>query len=137
MKTNVIKAEYYNIIINDSFGATEKMLECVAKMGISLLAYKSKQNESGETIFTLFALKSKEMANTINENGYQINGPFSALFIEGADVPGALGDIFSRLEKNKITIKESSGIANINHGYGVVLYLNKEDNDRAYDALNK
>jgi hypothetical protein len=137
MKVHAIKAEYYEVVIDDSFGAAEKMLSVIAKVGISLLAYKSVSIGSNTTKFTLFAVKSNDMSDAIRKEGFQVEGPYSGLFIDGEDVPGALADIFKKLRSNKIRIIESSGIANINNGYGVVLYLDKDDIEKAYSVLKE
>jgi hypothetical protein len=137
MEIDVIEAEYYNVVVDDDSGAATKMLAIIAKIGVSLLAYKSISMENKKTRFTLFAIKSKEMSSSIKKEGLAVEGPFPALFVHGDDVPGALAGIFERLAEEDIVVKESSGIANINNGYGVVLYFNKDDVERAYTALNK
>jgi hypothetical protein len=77
------------------------------------------------------------MSNEIIKEGYAAEGPFPGLFIDGDDVPGALADIFKKLSKKRIKVIESFGIANINNGYGVVLYLNSEDIENAYNVLSE
>jgi hypothetical protein len=135
MKVNVIVAEYYEIIIEEGAAAATKMLSIISKIGISLLAYKSVSLGENKTKFTLFALRSKEMYTLIKNERLEVNGPFPGLFLNGDDVPGSLADIFYKLAKENIRILESSGIANINNGYGVVLYLNKGDVEKAYNIL--
>lgn len=134
MKVKVLMAEYYKIIIEGSAAAT-KMLTVISKVGVSLLAYKSVLLEGKRTEFTLFAMKSKEMYKAIKNEGLDVNGPIPGLFIHGDDVPGALAGIFNKLAKANIVIEESSGIANINNGYGVVLYLSKTEVEKAYEIL--
>jgi hypothetical protein len=137
MKVNVLKAEYYNVIIKDELSAAKKMLSVISKVGISLLAYKSVALGQKMTKFTLFAKKNVEMYTEIKNEGLEIDGPFPGLFIQGDDVPGALADIFDKIEKANIIINESSGIADINNGYGVVLYLSKTDVEKAYAMLKE
>lgn len=133
---NIIKAEYYEIVIDDSFGAAEEMLSIISKLNISLLAYKSILIDVDKTKFTLFAKKSNDMSNELRSKGYTVEGPFSGLFIDGDDVPGALAEIFRKLSEKRIRVNESSGIANINGGYGIVLYLDKDDIENAYNVLS-
>jgi hypothetical protein len=135
MKVNAIIAEYYEIIIEEGAAAATKMFSIISKIGISLLAYKSVSLGENKTKFILFALKSKEMYTIIKNEGLEVNGPFPGLFLNGDDVPGSLADIFKKLAKENIRIVESCGIANINNGYGVVLYLNKGDVEKAYKIL--
>jgi hypothetical protein len=137
MKMNIIKTEYYELITDDSSSAAGEMLSIISKLNISLLAYKSLSIGMNKTKFTLFAIKSKDMSNEIIKEGYAVEGPFPGLFIDGDDVPGALEDIFKKLSVERIKVIESFGIANINNGYGVVLYLNSEDIENAYSALSE
>lgn len=69
--------------------------------------------------------------------GLKLDGPYSAIIITGDEKPGALAEIYSKLFQAGIQIEESSGIAHINEGYGVVLYLKQEDCDKAMAALDK
>jgi hypothetical protein len=55
--------------------------------------------------------------------------------IKGDEEPGALADIYKRLSRAGIQVNEASGIADINAGYGVILYLNQEDCGKAVAAL--
>ena len=47
------------------------------------------------------------------------------------DESGALADIFEKLSQADIDVGESSGIADINGSYGVILYLEQEDCEKA------
>jgi aspartokinase len=135
LKPHPMKTEYYHVLIDDDSHAATKMLSCIAGTGISLLAYKSRRLGDKRTQFTLFSEKTNEMIDAVRSKGYAIEGPYPSLFIVGDDVPGALADIFDKLAEKNVLIEESSGIANINNGYGVVLYLNEKDIDKAYAAL--
>jgi hypothetical protein len=137
MNLKVVKSELFNIDKDESSIAPSEMLETIAKLGISLLAYKSEKTSTAKIKFSLIAQRSTEMARAINNAGFDVEGPIPCLYIFGDDVPGALASIFRKLEKANIKIIESNGIANINNGYGVVLYLEKDDIEIAYTALNK
>jgi hypothetical protein len=135
MKRNVLQVEYYNMIIEGNLYAASTMLSIISKVGISLLAYKSVLLDANRTQFTLYALRNEEMHDALRNEGLDVNGPFPGLFVHGDDVPGALAEIFCELAKADVQIEESNGIANINGGYGVVLYLSKADVERAYRAV--
>lgn len=135
MKFNPVITEYYNVFIDQDSDAANRMLSCISGTGISLIAYKSKYVAGEGTVFTLFSLKTDEMIGAVTSKGYRIDGPYPGLFVEGDDIPGALAEIFQRLADRNIIINESSGIANINNGYGVVLYVPEKDIATAYTAL--
>ena len=68
--------------------------------------------------------------------GLELDGPHAALFVKGYDdESGALADIYEKLSQADIMVSESSGIANINGAYGVILYLAQENCEKAMAAL--
>ena len=69
--------------------------------------------------------------------GLKPDGPFSAVVITGDETPGALAKIYTTLSQAGIQVEESSGIAHINGGHGVVIYLKQEDCDKAVAALGQ
>jgi hypothetical protein len=75
------------------------------------------------------------MTEGAKKAGLELDGPHSALLIEGDDQSGALAGIYKKLAQAEIQINESSGIADIEGGYGVVLYLEHQDCEKAAAAL--
>jgi hypothetical protein len=71
------------------------------------------------------------------KTGLKLDGPYFAVIITGDEEPGALAEIYRKLSRARIDVEESSGIAHINGGYGVILYLKQEDCDKAIAALGK
>jgi len=69
--------------------------------------------------------------------GLALDGPHPALWIKGGEEPGALAGIYERLSRAGVRVRESSGIAHIDRGYGVVLYVEREDSARAVAALQE
>lgn len=137
MTWEIKKVEYHNITVDGAAGEGAKLLSQVAGFGVNLLAYKAIQLEpSLSTRFSLFPDDSSKMSNGAKKAGLDIDGPYSALFIKGdEDESGALADIYERLSRAGIFVRESSGIANIKESYGVILYLNQDDCDKAVAVL--
>ena len=135
MSFDVKRVQYFNFTVGDRAGDASKLLSQVAGFGISLLAFKAVSIGTGRTQFTLFPNDVNRLTDGSNKAGLELDGPHSALLIEGGDKSGALADIFDKLSRAGITVDESSGIADIHGGYGVVLYLSQEDCERAAAAL--
>lgn len=129
--------EYYNTTIDNHSGEAFKLLSVFSGVGISLLAYKSKPGKSNQSLFTLFPNDSSKMTECAKNTGLKLDGPYSALLIKDDDDSGALADIYEQLSMANITVNESSGIADINGGYGVVLYLDPGDCEKAMTALKQ
>ncbi len=135
MALDVKKVEYYDLTVGAHAGEASKLLSLFAGAGVNLLAFKAVPLGPNRTRFTLFPNDGSKMAAGAKKAGLEIEGPHAAVLIEGDDKSGALADIFEKLSQAEITVNEASGIADINGGYGVVLYLKPEDCEKAAAAL--
>ncbi len=137
MALEVKRVAYYKTTVANPTGDGYQLLSLVAGAGVNLLAFKAVPLEPGRTQFTLFPEDSAQMAGGAKKAGLEFDGPHAALLIEGDDQSGALSVIYAKLAQAGIPVRESSGIAGINGGYGVVLYLKEEDCERAAAALER
>jgi hypothetical protein len=135
MALDIKKVEYYNVTVGNHAGEGAKLLSLFASAGVNLLAFKAVPREPGRTQFTLFPNDGLKMTAGAKKAGLELDGPHTALLIKDNDESGALADIYDKLSQANIKVDESSGIADINGGYGVVLYLEPEDCDKAMAAL--
>jgi hypothetical protein len=135
MALAIKRVEYYNITVQDHAGEGSKLLALFAGAGVNLLAFKAVPLEPLRTQFTLFPDDGSKMTEGAKKAGLELNGPHSALLIQGDDESGALADIYEKLAQAKISVNESSGIAAIKGGYGVILYLKQADCEKAVAAL--
>jgi len=136
MAFDVKRVEYHNITVEGHLGEGAKLLSVFAGVGVNLLAFKAVVLKSTRTRFTLFPDDALKMTDGAKKTGLELDGPHSALFIKGDnDESGELADIYEKLFQANITVHESSGIADIKGSYGVVLYLEQEDCEKAVAAL--
>jgi hypothetical protein len=135
MAFDIKRVEYYNTTVEGHAGEASKLLSLFAGVGVSLLAFKAVPLEPMRTRFTLFPNDGFKMTEGAKKAGLELDGPYSALLIQGDDESGALADIYEKLSQANIHVDESSGIADIKGGYGVVLYLKQEDCEKAVAAL--
>jgi len=135
MALDIKKIEYYNITVEGQVGEGSKLLSVFADVGVNLLAFKAVALESMRTQFTLFPDDGLKMTDGAKKAGLNLDGPHSALLIQGDDESGALADIYEKLSQADINVYESSGLANIKGSYGVILYVKQEDCEKAMAAL--
>lgn len=135
MEFDIKKVDYYNVTAEGHAGGEARVLSAFAGAGVNLLAYRAVPAGSGRTRFSLFPNDSAKMIAGGKQAGLELDGPHAALLIWGDDESGALADIFDKLSIAGIVVSESNGIANINGGYGVVLYIRQEDSEKALAAL--
>jgi hypothetical protein len=135
MALDIQRIEYYSTIIEGHAGEESRLLALFAGAGVSLLAFKADRHEPMKIRFTLFPNEGQKMVEGAKKAGVILDGPHAALSIQGDDESGALADIFEKLSQAGISVDESNGIANIRGGYGVILYLKREDCEKALAAL--
>ena len=135
MAFDIKSVEYYNITVEAHAGEGSKLISLFADAGVNLLAFKAVSIEPMRTLFTLFPRDGLKMTDGAKKAGLELDGPHSALLIQGDDESGALADIYGKLSHADINVDESSGIADIKGSYGVILYLKREDCAKAVAAL--
>jgi hypothetical protein len=135
MALDILQVEYYNITVEDQITNASKLLSTIADAGVDFHAFKAIPVKSNQTQFTLFAKDSAKMTDGAKKSGLELDGPYSALLIKGDEKSGALADIYKKLSRAGIQVDEACGIADINAGYGVILYLPQEDCNKAMTVL--
>jgi hypothetical protein len=135
MLLKIEQIEYYNIDVEDHVADGSKILSIIAGADVSFHAFKAISLEPRLTRFSLFPKDAKKMTDAIEKAGLKTDGPYYGLLIKGDEKTGALADIYLKLSQANVQILESSGIADINNGYGVLLYLKKDDCKKALAAL--
>ena len=136
MAFDIKSVEYYCITVEDKVGEGFKLLSVFAGVGVNLLAFEAVPLGPMRTQFTLFPDDGLKMANGAKKAGLTLDGPHSALLIKGDnDESGALAGIYEKLSLGNINVYASNGIADINGGYGVILYFKQEDYEKAVAAL--
>lgn len=136
MALDVMKIDYYHITIDGQITSASKLLAAIVGAGVDFHAFKAIPVKPNQTQFTLFAKDSSKMTDGAKRSGLELDGPYAALLIKGDEKSGALADIYNKLSQAGIQVEQACGIADINAGYGVILYLSEEDCDNALTALN-
>jgi len=135
MALDLLQVEYYNITVEDQIANASKLLSTIAGAGVDFHAFKAIPVKPNRTQFTLFAKDSSKMTDGAKKSGLELDGPYFALLIKGDEKSGALADIYKKLSRAGIQVDEACGIADINAGYGVILYLKQEDCGKAMTVL--
>lgn len=135
MALDILQVEYYNITVEDQIANASKLLSTIAGAGVDFHAFKAIPVKPNRTQFTLFAKDSSKMTDAAKKSGLELDGPYFALLIKGDEKSGALADIYKKLSRAGIQVDEACGIADINTGYGVILYLKQEDCGKAMTVL--
>lgn len=113
------------------------LITTIAAVGVDFHAFRATPVEHDRAQFTFFAKDSSKLTDGAKNSGLKLDGPYSALLIKGDEKSGALADIYGKLSQAGLQVDVASGIADINAGYGVILYLKQEDCDKAMSVLKK
>ncbi|HPQ44727.1 MAG TPA: hypothetical protein PKZ42_10930 [Syntrophales bacterium] len=135
MALEILPVEYYNVTIEGQITHASQLLSTIAGAGVDFHAFKAIPVDPARTQFTLFAKNSSTMTAGAEKAGLVLDGPYFALLIKGDEKAGALADIYKKLSRAGIQVDEACGIADINAGYGVILYLKQEDCGKAITVL--
>ncbi|MBN1182420.1 MAG: hypothetical protein JXB49_09050 [Bacteroidales bacterium] len=136
MALEVKKVDYFNITIDSNSEEASQLLSKFANAGIGLLAFKAVPLQHKKSFFTLFPNNSLKMKDEAKRAGLKMDGPYNAIIIKSDnDDPGECAGVFKKLSLAGINAYESCGIADIKDSYGMVLYLDPEDCDKALKAL--
>ena len=135
MPLDVKRVEYYNLTVEEHVAEGSALLGTIVGEGVDFLAYKAVPLGRARMQFTLFPIDGSKLTAGAAKAGLTAEGPHPAVLIRGDEQPGALAGIYRTLAQSGIQIEESCGIAHVNGGYGVVLYLRPEDCDRAIAVL--
>lgn len=135
MALDILQVEYYNITVDGQITHASQLLSTIAGAGVDFHAFKALPVKPNRTQITLFAKDSSKMTAGAKKSGLVLDGPYSALLIKGDEKAGALADIYKKLSQAGVQVEEACGIADINAGYGVILYLKQEDCVKALTAL--
>ena len=137
MALDIMKIDYYNIVIDGQITSASKLLSTIVGAGVDFHAFKAIPAKPNQTQFTLFAKDTSKMTDGAKRSGLKLDGPYAALLIKGDEKSGALADIYKKLSQAGIQVEEACGIADINAGYGVILYLSEEDCDKALTVFKR
>ncbi len=67
--------------------------------------------------------------------GFELDGPYEALLVQGDDVLGSVSTLHDKLFQIDVNVYACSGVASGNGRYGYVLYIDPREYERAVALL--
>jgi hypothetical protein len=136
MAYTIRRAEYFYTTVNDEPGDRYQLLTHLAGLGINLLAFTGMPLGPTRTQLTLFPEDPALMIEAARKAGLALDGPHTALLVQGDDELGAFARIHARLHEAQVNVYASSGVVGESRGtFGYILYVRPEDYARAVQAL--
>ena len=135
MSFTIRRVDYFYTTVKDQPGEAYKLLSELAALGVNLLAFSGVPMGPMRTQFTLFPEDALKLADAAKKAGFSLDGPSSALLVQGDDELGALANIHRKLYEANVDVYASSGVADGRGSFGYVIYVRPEEFDRAAKAL--
>ena len=135
MAYTIRRAEYFYTTVNDEPGEGFQLLSQLAGLGINLLAFTGMPVGPMRTQLTLFPEDPAGMIEAARKAGLVLDGPHTALLVQGDDELGAWARIHMRLYEAQVNVYASAGVADVRGAFGYILYVRPEDFEVAVQAL--
>jgi hypothetical protein len=135
MPFTIRSVDYYYANVRDELGAAYHVLRQLAELGVDLLAFTAVP--SGPTLvqFALFPADGNKLVAEARAAQLPLDGPHSALLVQGDDELGALAEVHGRLFQAGVDIYASSGVTDSHGGFGYIVYVREDQLARAREAL--
>jgi hypothetical protein len=135
MAFTIRRADYFYTCLTAEPGEAYQLLSQLAGMGVNLLAFTGMPIGPTKTLLTLFPEDSSRMADAARKAGMMLDGPHTALLVQGDDELGAFAKIHVKLNEAKVNVYASTGVADGRGAFGYVLYVRPEDYERAAETM--
>ena len=136
MSFQLKKVEYFYSSIVDQPGEAYQLLSRLKSIGVNLLAFTAIPVGPTRTQLTMFPEDAARLQTAAKNAGFKLDGPYSALLVQGDDELGALTDIHAKLYQAGVNVYASSGVTDGKGSFGYLLYLKEEDLDKALHSLD-
>ena len=136
MAFQIRRVDYFYTTVKDQPGEAYKILSLLASMGINLLAITAVPFGPNNTQLTLFPEDSGQLRNHAEKSGLKLEGPQSAILVQGDDKLGALAEVHMRLYEADVNVYAASGVSDGKGSYGYIIYVRPDEYNKAVTALN-
>lgn len=135
MPATVRRVTYFHVTVDDRPGAALALLASMASGGVNLLAFNAIPLGMQKTELVLFPEEEDRLARVAEEQGLKLTGPQHAILVQGDDRLGVLADVHRQLFEAGLNVVSSAGLTDNRGGFGYLIYLRREDVDRAAAVL--
>jgi hypothetical protein len=135
MAYTVKRVEYFYTTITEEPDEGFQVLSQLAEQGINLLAFTAVPVGPMRIQFALFPADAAKLGALAKQVGFTLDGPHSALLVQGDDELGALSIVHRKLGQADVSVYASSGVTGGKGRYGYVIYVRPDQIERAVAAL--
>jgi hypothetical protein len=135
MSYKIRRVEYFHATLVDQPGEAYKTFSALAGLGVNLLAFTAVPVGPNRTQLTLFPEDPGKMRSEAGRAGMALDGPHTAVLVQGDDELGALVDVHERIYRANVNVYASTAIADGFGKYGHLIFVRPDDYERVARAL--
>ena len=135
MSHTIRRIDYFYTTVHDRPGEALGFLTALAELGVNLVAFTAIPSGMLQTQLMIFPQDSFKLTDQSERVGFELDGPYGALFVQGEDVPGALVKIHEKLADAGVNVYSSSGVSGSKGSFGYILHVRPADFETAAKAL--
>lgn len=127
--------EYFYATVGTPTDEAYAMIHSLSDLGVNFLALNSVPLGPSTTQLTLFPEDPRRLQATAAGAKLLLEGPHTAVLVQGDDEIGALAHIHERVQRHGVEVYATTGITDGRGGYGYILYVRAGLADQAVKAL--
>lgn len=135
MKDQVFRVEYFAFTADDKPGTGADLGRHLKEEGVNLIALSAFPVSPGKTQVDLVPEQPELFLKAARRLGLVLGEPKVAFLIQGADRPGAIGEIMKRLGAANVNIRATLGVSAGGNRYGALVWVNQQDVELASRVL--
>ncbi len=135
MKDQIRRVEYFAVTEDDRPGRGADLGRKLAQEKVNLLAVLAFPVSPGKTQVDLVPEHAEGLVRAASKLGISLGAPKIAFLVQGADKPGAMGEVMNRLGSAGINLRAAMGVTCGGNRFGALLWVAPSDVDAASRAL--
>ena len=135
MADTVRRVDYFYTLVPDRPGEGARLLGTIKEAGVNLTSLTAFPTGDGKSQVDFVPEDAAALVKAAKQAGISLVGPKTAFFAQGKDRPGAVAEIFKKLADAGINVHAANAACGGIGGYGMILWVNQKDTQRAAKAL--
>jgi hypothetical protein len=127
--------DYYYVTVPDTPGEGQRILTALKDSGVNLLAFLGFPVGGGQSQIDLVPEDAAALKSAADQAGVTLSEAKRAFLIQGDDRVGAVADTLAKLAAANVNVTAASATGAGSGRYGMILWVDAGDYERAAHAL--
>ena len=136
MAYKVRKVNYCYVKMHTRAGQGIKVLNALRDAGVNLLAFSGFPIKGGKSQIDLVSDNIAGIQKVAKANDWRLSKTKKGFLVQGSDEIGAVQKVLNRLAEKKINVIAADAVAAGKGRYGMIMWVNPKNYNRAARALN-